>query len=261
MLPYLQIGSFRFATYSLLIILGFIFGLGLAVYRAPIYQQNRADILHAGLYAALGLFIGGKLFYFLTIWPELSQHWAQLWGNKQLLLALFATGFVFYGGLLGAIGGVWCYTRQFHLSFWAILETLIPAVPLIHAFGRLGCFCAGCCYGIPWRYPGAVVFPEGSFALANTPLAPVQLWEAGCNILICIALLFFTKKQRLCGQVIGLYSILYAICRFILEFYRGDINRGFWCGLATSQWFSLALLPVGFFFFFFFSRCHSQHSR
>ena len=85
---------------------------------------------------------------------------------------LFTNGFVFYGGLIGAVLAMWWYTHHFKMDFWQSVELLIPSVPLVHAFGRIGCFCGGCCYGIPFDPPIGIAFTNSPVAPNGIPLFP-----------------------------------------------------------------------------------------
>ena len=118
------------------------------------------------------------------------------------------------------------------------IRKVIFLCPFAHAFGRLGCFMAGCCYGIPYHGPGAVVFPENSFALPGIRLFPVQLLESGT--LLVISLILGIATLRFASEyTIELYLILYGIDRFLLEYLRYDSGRGIYGPFSTSQWISL----------------------
>ena len=139
----------------------------------------------------------------------------------------------------------WVYTRMYKLNFWGMTDALVPSVPLMHAFGRLGCFCAGCCYGMPFPAPLGLSFDASPVAPHGVTLFPVQLLEAFLNLIIFGVLLLYARKPRGRGKIIGLYMSAYAVMRFLLEFLRFDAERGGFWGLSTSQWISLILLPIG----------------
>jgi phosphatidylglycerol:prolipoprotein diacylglycerol transferase len=126
-----------------------------------------------------------------------------------------------------------------------------PAIALGQGIGRIGCFMAGDDYGKPTDLPWAVIFtdPE-AVEIGGTPLGiplhPVQLYES----LICLGLFFFlvwlTRRKRFEGEIILAYSILYAVARFLLEYLRGDADRGFVFGglLSVSQFAAVVILLV-----------------
>ena len=87
-------------------------------------------------------------------------------------------GWVVYGGILGGIFGGWVYCRMKKLDFPAYFNMLIPTVVLAQAFGRIGCFFAGCCYGVPTTSSLGVTFPAGSLAPSGMKLVPTSCCPA-----------------------------------------------------------------------------------
>src|SRR5262249_29544976 len=115
--------------------------------------------------------------------------------------------------------------------------------------GRFGCLFAGCCFGKPASVPWAITFTD-PFAAANVgtplnvPLHPTQLYEAGAEFLILMFLLGTEKMGRkFAGRTFWLYIFLYAVSRYVIEFYRGD-ERGTVGPFSTSQFTSLILAPL-----------------
>ena len=154
-------------------------------------------------------------------------------------------GFVFYGGLAGGILGLMVCKKICRISVWKYAETYIPCLPLVHAFGRIGCALTGCCYGIPYDGIGAIVYHHSIIAPNNTTLFPIQVVEAGADLLIVVSLLVYIFKKRKSQQnSILLYCTLYASVRFVLEFLRYDLDRGQFLWFSTSQWISLAVIGL-----------------
>jgi phosphatidylglycerol:prolipoprotein diacylglycerol transferase len=117
----------------------------------------------------------------------------------------------------------------------------------MHSFGRIGCFFAGCCYGIKYQGPFSITFLDSIAGPNHVALFPIQLLESFINVLVSIFLIFYSKKDRLPGKIFGIYLMLYSLIRFFLEFLRGDIIRGKLFGITTSQWISLLLFPIGYY--------------
>ncbi len=149
---------------------------------------------------------------------------------------------MFYGGLIGGILGLFIYARQFNMSFIALCDIYAVVVPLGHAFGRVGCFFAGCCYGIPHDGAFSITYrhTDGNTPL-GVPLLPVQLIEAACLIILFAVLLAIHFRCHSGGAVTTTYFIGYSVIRFSLEFLRGDVQRGFLLNLSTSQWISILI--------------------
>ncbi|HHZ12165.1 MAG TPA: hypothetical protein GYA05_05580 [Acholeplasmataceae bacterium] len=170
------------------------------------------------------------------------------------LFHYFETG-VFEGGMTfisGMLGGVACFslfTYLFNLeergNILNLLNIIIPGVILAHAFGRIGCFSVGCCYGKETVSFLGVYFPEGTVAYSEgvrTPVHPTQLYEA-----FFLFALFFGIRKIPCirEKAFPFYLIIYGVFRGILEmFFRGD-DRGLLFGLPPSLVLSVFLILLG----------------
>ncbi len=179
-----------------------------------------------------------KLPYVLINWEKLKRIPAE-----DLLNFIFGE-IVFYGAFLGGAIAIFWFCRGFKIPLLKSLDTLAPAVPLGHALGRVGCYFGGCCYGVSVHadHPFAVVYPSISLAApSGVPLLAVPLIEA--VVLVCISavtfLVLFRSKKT--GLAIVTYVMLYALARFIIEFFRGDISRGHLGILSTSQVIALVI--------------------
>lgn len=196
------------------------------------------DLFVVEAYCILGGFLGAKLLYVLVSFQEIE------W-NDILTLAGFNTfmqaGFVFYGGLIGGILAAIFAGKIHNIDTKLYFNEFILLLPMIHGFGRIGCFMAGCCYGMPYDSVGATIFPENSFAIPGVKLFPVQLVEAIGLFCIFGVMLIFKIKYHL-KYMVELYCLLYAVLRFTLEFFRYDVMRGRLWLLSTSQWISLAMV-------------------
>jgi phosphatidylglycerol:prolipoprotein diacylglycerol transferase len=124
---------------------------------------------------------------------------------------------------------------------------------LAHGFGRIGCFMAGCCHGLQTDSLFGVVFtdPICQARPLNTPLHPVQLYEAGFIFLLMTLLLVLKRKKQFDGQLFLIYLIVYATGRGVLELFRGDLRRGFAIDgiLSNSQLISLLVIATSVFFY------------
>ncbi|NLL46386.1 MAG: prolipoprotein diacylglyceryl transferase [Clostridiales bacterium] len=243
MLPFISIFGRQVAMYGLLNVIGAALGMLAAVYLAGHRTLARQDVFFASLYAVIGMLVGGKLLFVITVLPVLWARSAELYLGSELLNAVIYGGFVFYGGLIGAAVAVRLYCRSYKLSALRMFDALVPGLALAHAVGRVGCFFAGCCHGIEYTGPAAVI-------IGGVSRFPVQLLESALLLIISGALLLFLRKERAAGKIAGLYLASYSIVRFCLEFVRGDIIRGAFLLLSTSQWLSLALLPAGLYLMF-----------
>lgn len=254
MFPVINVfGLFPIPMYGTVFGIGFAIAVLIARKIGPSYGVRRDDITFASLYGILGLLVGAKVLFFLTKLPAIIVHfntYLRVLKESPIDAISFAFGgMVFYGGLFGAILGVYCYCRQYKVPFVPYLDIYAPLLPFIHGFGRIACFLAGCCYGIEYHGFGSVQFPYNELVpeLSEVPRVPVQLMEAVLNFIMCGVLFFLMKKKKMHnGQLLGIYFVYYAIARYLLEMLRGDIIRGGIGRFSTSQIISILLLPAGF---------------
>jgi len=232
------LGPIPIRLYGLMIGLGFIIGIFLAARQAKKEGVNPERVLDLGVYMLLSAIVGSRILFVLTNLREFT--------TKPLdAFALWKGGLVFYGGLLAAVPlGIW-YLQRHRLPVWKTTDIMAPSIALGQAFGRLGCFFAGCCYGAPCSGPACVTFNDvHSLAPQGVPLFPTQLMESGGDLVIFIVLILFRRYKKFDGQLFWLYALFYAVLRFVIEFFRGDAMRGLYFGnaISTSQ-----IIAIGMF--------------
>jgi len=185
------------------------------------------------------------------------EHWKAEFADRLVdIIRIDQGGLMFYGGFILAVAVFvfWCIWKKD--SPFALGDLLCVVIPLGHAFGRIGCFFYGCCYGKLSSSCVAVAFPRGSpawheqlnagkiasSAMQSLPVLPTQLFEAAANLALFAALFFFFRRFR--RGTMALYLIGYAIIRFGMEYLRGD-PRAAVGPFSISQTISLALLFAG----------------
>jgi phosphatidylglycerol:prolipoprotein diacylglycerol transferase len=244
MYPYITVFGRQIPMYGIMAILGIAFGVG---YILLLYKKSglsRDDSLFSYMYGVFGAFIGAKLLSIVTVLPNIIDNIDMLWQDPALFLSSYVlSGFVFYGGLYGAIAGVYIYVRRYKLDFWQIAGLLVPTVPLVHAFGRVGCFFEGCCYGMPSEQVG-IVLKNSLIAPNNIPLFPVQLVESGGDLLIFALTALLSRKGCRPRLLTASYLMSYGVLRFVLEFFRYDSYRGFIGPISLSQ--AISIITMAF---------------
>lgn len=220
--------------------------IGIGVIAAYMTAEARAKKLKLDAERIFGLviwclvagYIGSKLLYCITVLDKILE-------DPGYVLRSLQNGWVVYGGLIGGILGGFLYCRYKKIKFMAYFDLAMPSVALAQAFGRIGCFMAGCCYGHETHSAFAITFTESAYAPNGVPLVPTQLISSALNFLNFFVLTLIARKKKAEGQVGGFYLIFYSIGRFILEFYRGDAERGSVGGLSTSQFIAVFTLIAG----------------
>ena len=232
-------------TYGLLVALGFLAGLWVATRLARRANLNTEAIFNLGFYSALAAMLGAKIMMILVDLPYYAEHPGEI-----LSVGTLQAGGVFYGGLLAALAVAVWYMRKTQLPALLTADVFAPGIALGHAIGRLGCFAAGCCWGVECRLPWAVRFSDPASqlprGLLGVPLHPTQLYESFAEFLIFGILYWRIGKPHSAGTIISLYLMLYSTARFVIEFFRFHEQGNLWGGpLDTSQWLSILLFLAG----------------
>ncbi len=245
-----MLGSFYFfgkeiGYYTLMALIGALAAGFFCYNRAKRKKLDEVKMIFLLLFSMIGVFLGAHFVFGLTN-IQYFQLFAMVenFGQFIYVVSMIFGGQVFYGGLLGGIAAGAIYSKITHLdNFGGYTDCAAPAVPLFHFFGRIGCFLGGCCYGIESEF--GFTFTHSLVESANgVRRFPVQLFEAGFNLLLFFLLFIMLKKEKLKGRLFLLYLGLYAPVRFGLEFLRGDTYRGYLFGLSTSQIISLGIMLV-----------------
>lgn len=228
-----------FDTYNLLIILGVLASLTLLHFLAEKIKMKKNLKYTISIVAIFSIIVGlGFAMLFQSLFDFLE-------GNNSRPFAM-----TFYGGLVGGalcfLLSYWFYVRKRHQDA-SLLDLLVIApasITIAHAFGRLGCFAAGCCYGVETDSPLGVHFPGHDHARY-----PTQLFEA-IFLFLLTAVLFYLAYRYYCRYTMPIYLISYGIWRFLIEFIRGDDRGAYMLNLSPSQWFSIfsVLLGIGLIF-------------
>jgi phosphatidylglycerol:prolipoprotein diacylglycerol transferase len=245
------IGGVTIHWYGIMLATGFMVGLWTAGRRGMRIGINPEDLSNLVIWIFVGGVAGAKILFVIN-------HWNGEQPLKELILQ--RSGMVFHGALIGTSIAIWIFTRTKNMPLWATFDSLAPSFALGHAFGRIGCFMTGCCYGKVCSLPWAVQFPEGSLAFSkhdsfgliestashSLHIHPTQIYECLLNFALYGALAWLFRKRKFDGQVFTAYLLGYAILRFGMEFLRDDGRGRMWFDSLTSgQGISILLLIGG----------------
>ena len=208
------------------------------------------------------LVLGGSAFVFNSIFHSIEE--------GKILVG----GITWLGGVIGLIPAmiylIHTLVPKEKGNALNRFSSLFPGLVIAHAFGRLGCFFGGCCYGARTDGPFGVSFPAGSLAgkqypdlnapasecitnevtnelgeivtetlYPSLPVFPTQLLEALFEILLFAVMIIFYKKLR--NYNLEIYGFVYGTFRFILEFWRGDDRGTTGFALSPSQFMSIII--------------------
>ncbi len=251
-----SIGDITIHSYGLMIMLGAFVSYWFL--SRVSYRELGIEYEQIQLFSALVIvtaIVGGKLLFYVT---DSSF-------DPEKLTSIFTDlrqGFVYYGSLSLALPTAIYLFKRFKWPLTPMLDNLAIVTVTVHAFGRIGCFLAGCCYGkttdsifgVTFHHPQSQAFP------LNTPLHPTQLYEFTLLLVMLAVLLFFKSKKKFDGQLILMYLAMYAVGRSVIEVFRGDIIRGYVFDnlLSTSQFISILVILIVVYFYYQLSRSNNE---
>jgi phosphatidylglycerol:prolipoprotein diacylglycerol transferase len=231
--PYLKLSSELFIpTYFLMISLGVILSSLWFIKRAEQADLHKAKAIDISLVCLISGIVGARLLHVLfEDFPYYSDHPLEIFNVVN-------GGFVFLGGVLGALvgGSLYCSFRK--EPFWMWADLAAPPLALGYAIGRLGCFLNGCCYGRLCDLPWAVDM-HGAFR------HPTQLYASAWESSVLLFLLFLARTKRPFGAIFSWWLVLHAIGRIVMENFRDDPRGHFILGLSIGIWMSTGLFIWG----------------
>jgi phosphatidylglycerol:prolipoprotein diacylglycerol transferase len=206
------------------------------------------QLFNLSFYTLLAGILGAKLSLVIVDWESYLH-------EPRLLLGTIRSAGVVIGGIVaGALAFVY-YAHRHDLPLHRLGDAIAAPLVLAQAVGRLGCFCAGCCWGKPAAEGSkfAVVFTDPHAAMQtgvplNIPLVPTQLMHLSANLALAILLSWLWRRRiEPAGTVFWAYVLLYSLSRGIIEFWRGDAQRGLYFdgAVSTSQLLALGGLLLG----------------
>ncbi len=255
--------NFTINTYGLLMAVSFIVGFYVMSRLAARDGLDKNRVYDLGLWVLAASLVGSKVLMVITEWDDFYRD------NPRQIFSLdfFRSAGVFYGGFIGAVIASVIVMRIYKLPWWRTADAFAPGIVIGQTVGRLGCFSAGCCWGKPTGAFCGVHFSDKGHEVTGVPtivshltdsaqrdfwsqklggmlaplhLHPTQLYEAAATLVIFVILMWLSYHRKFAGQIVLAYALLYAVARFIIEFWRDD-PRGSLLGLSTSQFIALVL--------------------
>jgi phosphatidylglycerol:prolipoprotein diacylglycerol transferase len=194
----------------------FLFGTWLALREARRLHLDEDKLVTVILVALVAGVLGARMLYVLEHVSEFRREWGSV-------LALWQGGLTLYGGLVAGVFGGLVTARRLGLPMWVVADAVTPSIAIGSAFGRVGCFLNGCCYGRPTRLPWGVSFPPDSFAgleFGNAKIHPSQLYFALAGLALFVVTWVLRRRASLPGTLFWTFLMLFALVRIPLDFTR-----------------------------------------
>ena len=211
------------SPYGICGVLGFICGMLYLYWICNKKNFSFDTIIYIYVWSALGAIAGAKLLYLILQFPAIINYLLHHKIRLDDILSILNGGFIFYGGLIGAIVMILISCKYFQIILFSILR---------------------CCYGKKVTSHFGIMYKHSKYAPNGIYLFPIQIIEALGDIFIFILLIYLITHTRYKENILSIYLTFYALLRFFLEFFRGDVIRGFLWILSTSQWISAGILLI-----------------
>jgi phosphatidylglycerol:prolipoprotein diacylglycerol transferase len=255
-------------SYGVMLLIGFLCGVGVAASRAKLIGVAPHHYMDMSLWGIFVGLAGARAFEIYMNWsvysPFLSSGFD--FGRLYKWIRLWDGGLVFYGTFVTVIPMCWIYSRVYKLPALKFLDLAAPGLIVGQAFGRIGCFLSGCCYGkicsLPWavHFPGREIHDSpahewhvtsqllSSSAPYSLGVHPTQIYASLAAALTAGFLYAYWPRRKYDGQLLALMMIMAATTRFFEELLRDDDGPGFptlssW--MTIAQWFALGIFAFG----------------
>ena len=237
---FFSIGPLKFRWYGLMYLLGltgayFLIRARAQAKRVSLSQEQLYDLI---VYAALGVFLGGRIGY------TLFYNAAYYLEHPLSILAVWEGGMSFHGGLLGTCLSIWLFCRKKGFAVYTIADLAAQAVPIGLGLGRIGNFINGELYGRATDVDWCMVFPHGGDECRH----PSQLYEAGLEgVALFLLLWIIGRRDTPPGTVFWSFIAGYGLFRSFVELFREpDAHLGFLLGpLTMGQLLSIPMVLLG----------------
>lgn len=224
-------GLFSISGYGLMIAIGVVCLATFITWQCRLNKVSEKlldKVIFVTAICGLGLYLSAS--FFDNLWHSIAYY--QETGTWKWI----QYGITFSGGV---IGGLVCFFIAYFIicrkeahAFNFFLNIIMQGVIITHAWGRVGCFLGGCCYGKPTDSWIGVTFPD-----SGGPVVPVMLFEAAFLFILFIVMVLFVKRHHT-----RYYLIAYNVWRFIIEFFRGDDRGGSILGMTPSQFLGVIMI-------------------
>ena len=220
--------------YGIMIALGILFAVILSFYTFK-QRKFKSDFIFELLIWMIPLaIIGARLYYLIFNNGP--------WGKEAF--AIWNGGLAVYGAVIGGAIGVMIFCIIRKQNFFAIADVIVPCLILGQGIGRIGCYFAGCCYGVETSvhsFPISLKIDDGTWHLAT------MLYESFFDLIFCLVLVLMLRKISQRGIILGSYLIMYGVLRTVLEIFR-DTKEALFIGssgLKVSMLLSIILIVAG----------------
>lgn len=223
----------KIPLYGILVVTGILSGLYIMYKNVKTLNYKKEENYGLILYIILGTLFGAKYFTLLTNFNKFKDN-----------IDFKKIGLSSYGAIIGILILLIIFAKQYKKNFKDLINNILPAIPLMYGISKIGCFLAGCCYGIKYNGPLSITYKYSLSAPKNISLLPIQIIETITFILIY---LYTSKKKKENKNIIGITLLLCGLSKFLLDYLRmNHIDKI----LTVNQIVSIPFIIIGLILYF-----------
>lgn len=223
----------KIPLYGILVVTGILSGLYIMYKNVKTLNYKKEENYGLILYILLGTLFGAKYFTLLTNFNKFKDN-----------IDFKKIGLSSYGAIIGILILLIIFAKQYKKNFKDLINNILPAIPLMYGISKIGCFLAGCCYGIKYNGPLSITYKYSLSAPKNISLLPIQIIETITFILIY---LYTSKKKKENKNIIGITLLLCGLSKFLLDYLRmNHIDKI----LTVNQIVSIPFIIIGLILYF-----------
>lgn len=233
--PDLPLGPVTLHAFGVLVATGVILGSSLALRRAPRFGLDRRKLESLISWVLVSGFVLSHVLDQLMYYPH------EVAKDPLRLLRIWES-ISSFGGFIGAVVGALLWKWRTGEKILPYLEQIGAVFPVSWIFGRAGCSVAHDHIGALTTSALGVDVPRLGHRF------DLGLLEMLITIPLAAFMLWFARKPRPTGAILGVLSVIYAPIRFALDALRATDIHGAdarYAGLTPGQWLSVALFGVG----------------
>lgn len=249
-------GEFVIPTFFFMIMLGVLATTFYIYFRAPKLGFSQVVALDMGILGAIFGVIGGRLFH---VFAEAFWFYRE---DPMRVFEFWRGGFVSFGAFIGGTLAVMVYLKIRKLPILPYMDLAALGIPIMILFIRIGCLGAGCCYGKPtdfflhltFRDPGS----DAGSKFAGISLHATQIYDMLNAVFVFALLNWRYARKKFEGEIVLLLFISYSFIRGLVEFLRGDMDRGVYFdgAVSTGQMTGFVLIVLCSVIYFILLRRH-----
>jgi phosphatidylglycerol:prolipoprotein diacylglycerol transferase len=192
---------------------------------------------------------GGRLLYLVEDYASFK--------SVLDIFKIWEAGYSFLGTLIALLIFVPIYLKHLRVNILKFLDIIAIYVPLLHSISRIGCFCAGCCHGMPTNMVWGITYTHPDVLIPDAfkfiKIHPTQLYSTVILFLIfCLMFFVYQHKFKIAGQLTSIYLMLATAERFFVDFLRSDqefFSLPILKILSMHQWISILIFGVSLIWF------------